>query len=106
MKKLLVIDGKSIVNRAYYGIRMLTAPDGTPTNGVFGFMTIFQKLISEEKPDYVCVCFDLKGPTFRHERYECYKAQRKGMPEELAVQMPILKESLLAMGLQILELQG
>ena len=104
--KLLVIDGNSIINRAYYGIRMLTAPDGTPTNGVYGFLTILQKLLAEEKPEGLCVCFDLKDPTFRHKQYELYKAQRKGMPDELAVQMPILKEVLDAMGVKRFELSG
>ena len=96
--KLLAIDGNSIVNRAFFGIRMLNAPDGTPTNGIYGFITIFQRLLDEEKPDGVCVAFDLRAPTFRHLRYEGYKAQRKGMPEELAVQMPILKEVLTPWG--------
>ena len=104
--KLLVIDGNSIVNRAYYGIRALNAPDGTPTNGVYGFLTILQKLLADEKPEELCVCFDLKAPTFRHLQYEGYKAQRKGMPEELAVQMPLLKEVLDAMGVRRYELEG
>ena len=92
--KLLAIDGNSIVNRAFFGIRMLNAPDGTPTNGIYGFITILQRLLEEERPDGVCVAFDLRAPTFRHLQYEGYKAQRKGMPEELAVQMPILKDVL------------
>ncbi|MGN1002191.1 MAG: DNA polymerase I, partial [Oscillospiraceae bacterium] len=104
--KLLAIDGNSIVNRAFYGIRMLNAPDGTPTNGVYGFLTILQRLLDEEKPDGVCVTFDLRAPTFRHLQYEGYKAQRKGMPEELAVQMPLLKETLDAMGILRLEKEG
>ena len=102
----MAIDGNSIVNRAFYGIRMLNAPDGTPTNGIYGFITILQRLLDEEKPDAVCAAFDLKGPTFRHEQYEGYKAQRKGMPDDLAVQMPLLKETLDAMGILRLELQG
>ena len=70
--KLLVIDGNSIINRAYYGIRMLTAPDGTPTNGVYGFLTILHRLLQDEKPEGLCVCFDLRAPTFRHLQYEGY----------------------------------
>ena len=80
--KLMVLDGNSIVNRAFYGVRMLTTKDGVPTNAVFGFLNILQKLMSEENPDAVCVTFDLKAPTFRHLQYEGYKAQRKGMPEK------------------------
>ncbi|MBR1660221.1 MAG: DNA polymerase I, partial [Oscillospiraceae bacterium] len=104
--KLLAIDGNSIVNRAFFGIRMLNAPDGTPTNAVYGFLTILQRLLDEERPDALAVAFDLKAPTFRHLRYEGYKAQRKGMPEELAVQMPILKDVLDAMGIRRVELEG
>ena len=104
--KLMIIDGNSIVNRAFYGIRMLTTPDGTPINAVYGFITIFQRIYEEVKPDAVCVSFDLKAPTFRHRAYGQYKAQRKGMPDELAVQMPILKESLDAMGIHRYELEG
>ena len=104
--KLLVLDGNSIVNRAYYGIRMLTAPDGTPTNGIYGFLAILQKLLAEQQPDALCVTFDRREPTFRHERYALYKAQRKGMPEELAAQMPVLKEVLDEMGVRRYELAG
>lgn len=104
--KLVILDGNSIVNRAFFGIRNLNAPDGTPTNGIYGFIAILQKLIESEKPDSVCVAFDLKAPTFRHLKYDGYKAQRKGMPEELAVQMPILKQVLDAMGILRLELEG
>lgn len=104
--KLMILDGNSIVNRAYYGIRMLTAPDGTPTNGVYGFLTILNKLLEEEKPHRLCVAFDLKAPTFRHRQFEAYKAQRKPMPEDLAVQIPLLKEALDAMGVHRLELEG
>ena len=104
--KLMILDGNSIVNRAFYGVRQLNAPDGTPTNGIYGFLAILRKLLDSEKPEAVCVSFDLKAPTFRHIRYEGYKAQRKGMPEELAVQMPILKEVLDAMGIKRLELEG
>ena len=104
--KLMILDGNSIINRAYYGIRMLTAPDGTPTNAVYGFLTILNRLLEDEAPDGVCVAFDLKRPTFRHERYDKYKAQRKAMPEELAVQLPILREVLDAMGIVRYELEG
>ncbi len=104
--KLMAIDGNSIVNRAFYGIKMLTTRDGTPTNAVYGFLTILQRLVDEEKPDALCVAFDLKGPTFRHLQYEGYKAQRKGMPEELAVQLPLLKEVLEAMNIPRYELSG
>ena len=82
--KLMVIDGNSIINRAFYGIRMLTTRDGTPTNAVYGFVNILLKLLDEEKPDALCVTFDMRAPTFRHTAYEGYKAQRKGMPDELA----------------------
>ena len=104
--KLLTIDGNSLVNRAFYGIRQLNASDGTPTNAVYGFLTILQRLIGEEAPDALCVTFDLPAPTFRHEQYDGYKAQRKGMPDELAVQMPILKEALDAMNIRRYELAG
>ena len=104
--KLMVIDGNSIINRAFYGIRMLTTRDGTPTNAVYGFLTILQKLLDEEKPDALCVTFDRKAPTFRHLAYEGYKAQRKGMPDELAAQLPVLKDVLAAMNIPRYELDG
>ncbi len=104
--KLMAIDGNSIVNRAFYGVRPLNAPDGTPTNAVYGFLAILQRILDEQTPDALCVCFDLKAPTFRHKGYEAYKAQRKGMPEELAVQMPLLKELLDDMGVHRYELEG
>lgn len=104
--KLMILDGNSIVNRAYYGIRMLNAPDGTPTNGIYGFLSILHRLLEDEKPEALCAAFDLAAPTFRHKRFDGYKAQRKGMPEELAVQMPILKETLDAMGVLRLEKEG
>jgi len=103
---LMILDGNSIVNRAFYGVRTLTAPDGTPTNAVYGFLAILQRLLDELKPDALCVSFDLKAPTFRHRAYEGYKAQRKPMPEELAVQMPLLKETLDAMGIRRYEQEG
>lgn len=104
--KLMILDGNSIVNRTFYGIRMLNTPDGTPINGVYGFLTVLRKLIEDEKPQAICVAFDLKAPTFRHLQYENYKAQRKAMPEELAVQIPILKEVLDSLGIKRLELEG
>ena len=104
--KLMILDGNSIVNRAFYGIRMLNAPDGTPTNAVFGFLTILRRLLELEKPEALAVTFDLKAPTFRHKQYAEYKAQRKPMPEELAAQIPLLKDVLDAMGVRRLELEG
>ncbi|MCM1150349.1 MAG: DNA polymerase I [Butyricicoccus sp.] len=104
--KLMMIDGNSMVNRAFYGIRMLNAPDGTPTNAVYGFLTILGRLLDEEKPEGICVAFDLKAPTFRHLQYEGYKAQRKPMPEDLAVQIPLLKQVLDALGLMRVEKEG
>ncbi|MBR2582602.1 MAG: DNA polymerase I [Oscillospiraceae bacterium] len=103
---LMILDGNSIVNRAFYGVRPLTAPDGTPTNAVYGFLAILQRLLDEVAPDAVCVAFDLKEPTFRHRAYEGYKAQRKPMPEDLAAQMPVLKEVLDAMGIRRYEIPG
>lgn len=104
--KLMILDGNSIVNRAFYGVRPLNAPDGTPTNAVYGFLAILQRMLDEQKPEAVCVSFDLKAPTFRHKACDFYKAQRKPMPEELAVQMPLLKETLDAMGIRRYEIEG
>ena len=104
--KLMVLDGNSIVNRAFYGVRLLSTRDGLYTNAIFGFLNILQKLMSEEKPDALCVTFDMKAPTFRHEKFEGYKAQRKGMPEELAVQLPVLKDVLTAMNIPYYQLEG
>ncbi len=106
MEKLLIIDGNSILNRAYYGIRPLTAPDGTPTNAVYGFLNILFKHIDEEKPDYLCVAFDVKEKTFRHKMYDLYKAQRKPAPEDFLVQLPLMKEVLSAMNCLCLEKAG
>lgn len=105
-KTLMVLDGNSIVNRAYYGIHMLNAPDGTPTNGVYGFVAILERLLELESPDGVCVTFDVHAPTFRHEMSDAYKATRKPMPEDLQTQIPILKELLDAMGIRRYELAG
>ena len=106
MNKLMILDGNSIVNRAFYGVRPLNAPDGTPTNAVYGFLAILQKLLDGEAPDSLCVAFDLPAPTFRHDMFEGYKAQRKPMPDDLAVQMPLLKETLDAMHIRRLEAEG
>ncbi len=109
MAKLVVIDGNSIMNRAFYGLsgkNMLTTKKGVPTNALFGFLNILFKILNEDNPDYLVVAFDLKAPTFRHKMYEGYKAQRKGMPDELAVQMPIIKEILDAMNISRVELEG
>ncbi len=104
--KLMAIDGNSIVNRSFYGVRPLTTREGVPTNAVYGFVTTLQRLLDEEAPDALCVTFDRREPTFRHLEYAGYKAQRKGMPEELAAQMPILKEVLDAMDIPRYELAG
>ena len=106
MKKLLILDSISILNRAFYGVRYLSAKDGTPTNAIYGFLNILLKLIKEQEPDYICAAFDVKAPTFRHKQYEGYKAQRKPMPEGLAAQMPLAKDVLRAMGVTILEKEG
>lgn len=104
--KLMVLDGNSIVNRAFYGVRLLSTRDGLYTNAIFGFLNILHKLLEEEKPDALCVTFDLKAPTFRHKAYDGYKATRHGMPDELSVQMPVLKEVLDAMNIPRYELEG
>ncbi len=109
MKKLLLIDGNSIANRAFYGImgnKMLTTKDGKYTNAVYGFLAIMFKILDDLKPDYMAVSFDLKAPTARHKMYEGYKANRHGMPEELAQQMPIIKEILMAMNIDIVQKEG
>ena len=106
MKKLLILDSNSILNRAFYGVRYLSAKDGTPTNAIYGFLNILLKLIKEQEPDYICAAFDVKAPTFRHKQYEGYKAQRKPMPEGLVAQMPLAKDVLRAMGVTILEKEG
>ena len=106
MEKFVLIDGNSIMNRAFYGImgsKMLTTKDGKYTNAIYGFLAILFKLIEDVKPEYMAVAFDLKAPTARHKMYEGYKANRKGMPDELAEQMPIIKEILRAMNIDIIE---
>lgn len=105
--KLMAIDGNSIVNRAFYGVSQnLTTREGLPTNAIFGFLNILLKLLDEEQPQGLAVAFDMRAPTFRHKAFAGYKAQRKGMPEELAVQMPVLKEVLDAMNIHRYELEG
>ena len=104
--KLMVIDGNSIINRAYYGIRPLSTRDGLYTHAIFGFLTTLLRLRAEEEPDAVCVTFDVHAPTFRHTADEAYKATRKGMPEELAMQMPVLKEVLDALNIPHYEMAG
>ena len=109
MSRLLVVDGNSIMNRAFYGImgsKMLMTKDGTYTNAVYGFLAIIFKVIDDLKPEYMAVAFDLKAPTARHKMYEGYKANRHGMPDELAAQMPIIKDVLRAMNITIIEKEG
>ena len=109
MNKLVLVDGNSIMNRAFYGImgsKMLTTKDGKYTNAVYGFLAILFKLLEDIKPKYLVVAFDLKAPTARHKAYEGYKANRKGMPDELVQQMPMIKEILKAMNIDIVEMEG
>ena len=106
MERLLVIDGNSIINRAFYGIlgnKMLMTADGKYTNAIYGFLSIMFKIIDDLNPDYLAIAFDLKAPTKRHKLYKEYKGTRKGMPDELAEQMPILKEILRSMNIKIIE---
>ena len=104
--RLFLIDGNSFCYRAYYAIRSLINSKGQPTNAVYGFITMLNKLIKDERPDYLGVAFDLKGPTFRHKKFEEYKITRKPMPEELVSQMPIIKEVLGAYNIPLFELRG
>ena len=104
--KIMVIDGNSILNRAFYGVRQLSNHEGLPTNAVYGFLATLFKLQDDEKPDRTVVCFDVKEKTFRHLKFDSYKATRKGMPDELAAQLPVMKEVLDAMGLTRCELAG
>ena len=105
-EKILLVDGHSIINRAFYGVTDLTNSEGLHTNAVFGFLNTLFKVLDEEKPDYVTVAFDVKAPTFRHEMYEAYKGTRKPMPRELHEQVPVLKELLHAMGILTMEKAG
>lgn len=104
--KLLILDGNSVINRAYFGVKPLTTREGLYTHAIYGFLNILERMEKEEQPEAVCVAFDLHGPTFRHLKYEGYKANRHGMPEELAQQMPIMKDVLRAMNIPIYECQG
>ena len=102
MSKLLLIDGHSILNRAFYGVPDLTNSEGIHTNAMYGFLNIMFKFIDEEKPDYVTVAFDLSAPTFRHKVYDGYKGTRKPMMEELREQVPVIKELLQKMNIKLL----
>ena len=104
--KLLALDGNSIINRAYYGVRPLTTKDGFFTNAIYGFLTMFHKIYFDTRPDCVAVAFDRKAPTFRHLKYADYKGKRKGMPPELAMQLQPLKDLLEAMGIPLLSADG
>ena len=104
--KLLILDGNSVINRAFYGVKLLTTREGLYTNAIYGFLNILERMEKEEQPDAVCVAFDLHGPTFRHKKYDFYKATRHGMPDELAQQMPIMKEILGAMNIPVYACQG
>ena len=104
--KLLILDGNSVINRAYFGVRPLTTREGLYTHAIYGFLNILERMEKEEQPDAVCVSFDLHGPTFRHLRYDGYKANRHGMPEELAMQMPVMMDVLKAMNIPIYACQG
>jgi DNA polymerase-1 len=105
-KKLMIMDGNSIINRAFYGLQLLSNSEGLYTNAVYGFLNILFKHLEEEKPQYLCVAFDMRTPTFRHKDFEQYKAHRKGMPDELAVQLPVLKDVLEAMNIAIFQKEG
>ena len=104
--KLLILDGNSVINRAFFGVKPLTTREGLYTHAIYGFLNILERMEKEEQPEAVCVAFDLHGPTFRHLRYDGYKANRHGMPEELAMQMPVMKDVLRAMNIPIYECQG
>lgn len=105
-EKIVLIDGHSIINRAFYGVPDLTNAEGLHTNGIYGFLNIMFRILDEEKPEYLAVAFDLKAPTFRHKMYDAYKGTRKPMPEELREQVPVLKELLVAMGIPLLMMEG
>ena len=104
--KILAIDGNSILNRAFYGIKLLSNKKGVFTNAITGFMNIYLKEKEVVKPDCTMVAFDLKAPTFRHKKVDTYKANRKGMPAELASQLPLVKELLKGLGIKIVECEG
>ena len=104
--KIVLIDGHSILNRAFYGVPDLTNSEGLHTNAVYGFLNIMFKILDEEKPEYLTVTFDVHAPTFRHEMYADYKGTRKGMPQELREQVPVMKDVLMAMGITIVAKEG
>ena len=106
MEKLILIDGNSLLNRAFYAMTVFSTQDGQPTNGIFGFIKLLFKIISDEKPRYLAVAFDVHAPTFRHKMYDGYKATRKPMPDELVRQVPVLKELLSAMKICMVEREG
>ena len=105
-EKILLIDGHSILNRAFYGLPDLTNSEGRHTGAVYGFLNILLRILEEENPDYLTVAFDLHEPTFRHKLYDAYKGTRKAMPEELREQVPLMKEMLTAMGIKIVSMPG
>ena len=105
-EKIVLIDGHSILNRAFYGLPVLTNAEGLHTNAVYGFLNIMFKILDEEQADYLAVAFDLKAPTFRHKMYAEYKGTRKPMPQELHEQVPVMKEMLTAMGIPLMMLEG
>ena len=105
-EKILLIDGHSILNRAFYGLPDLTNAEGLHTNAIYGFLNILFKILEEEKPDYLTVAFDLHAPTFRHKQYEAYKGARKPMPMELREQIPVMKDVLSAMGVTMITKEG
>ncbi len=104
--KLLVLDGNSILNRAFFGIKLLSTKSGDFTNGIYGFLTMFRKIYDETQPDAVAIAFDMRAPTFRHKQYAGYKSNRKGMPEELAQQLPVLQQLLKDLGYRIVTCEG
>ena len=106
MEKFILIDGNSLLNRAYYAMGVFSTKEGLPTNGIFGFVKLIFKILEERKPKYFAVTFDLRAPTFRHKMYDGYKSTRKPMPEDLARQVPILKELLTSMNIRIVEKEG
>ncbi len=106
MKKLILIDSNALVHRAFHALPPLSAPDGRPTNAVYGFTSVLLKMLNDLKPDYIAATFDLAGPTFRHLEYEDYKAHRERAPDELYAQIPMVKTMLKAFGIPIFELEG
>ena len=106
MKKLVLIDSNALVHRAFHALPPLSAPDGQPTNAVYGFLSVLLKMIKDLEPDYIAATFDLPGPTFRHQEYEEYKAHREKAPDELYAQIPVVKEVLGLFGIPVYEKAG